>query len=136
MFPEPVPVTLLGDDGRPLGIDPRGGLTAAPAWFTAGPRQARRAVRSWAGPWPLRERGGWRVALGARGRRGAEGRGTGSSAMLGFGSFWYKSVCFLVWVGRVEGKRRDEEEERDIYKMKRETRKMKRAGRVGTSLLL
>ena len=28
------------------------------------------------GPWPRRERGGWRVALGARGRMGAEGRAT------------------------------------------------------------
>lgn len=64
VFPEPVPVTLLGDDSQPLGVDARGGLTAAPAWFVPGPQGERRTVRSWAGPWPLRER--WWDAAGAR----------------------------------------------------------------------
>lgn len=64
VFPEPMPVSLLGDDARPLGVDARGGLTAAPAWFVPGPQGERRAVRSWAGPWPLRER--WWDAAEAR----------------------------------------------------------------------
>jgi protein ImuB len=56
VFPEPRPVLVLGDDSKPLEVDDRGHLTAAPAWFTPEPKAARRAVRSWAGPWPLRQR--------------------------------------------------------------------------------
>ncbi|GHG58480.1 DNA polymerase [Sinomonas cellulolyticus] len=94
VFPEPVPVTLLGDDGRPLGIDPRGGLTAAPAWFTAGPRQARRAVRSWAGPWPLRERW-WDAAESRRAERFQILDGEGQAwLLLGEGGGWWAEARY------------------------------------------
>jgi len=56
VFPEPLPVQLLDEDSGTLRVGPRGDLTAAPAWFSPGPRAHRRAVRSWAGPWRLRQR--------------------------------------------------------------------------------
>ncbi|ASN52766.1 DNA polymerase Y family protein [Sinomonas sp. R1AF57] len=68
VFPEPVPVVLLGDDSAPLDVDDRGLLRAAPAWFTPAPGSARRPVRSWAGPWPLRERW-WDTAESRRAER-------------------------------------------------------------------
>jgi protein ImuB len=68
VFPEPVPVALFGDDARPLEVDARGRLGSAPAWFVPGPGAGRRAVRSWAGPWPLRERW-WDAEAGRRAER-------------------------------------------------------------------
>jgi protein ImuB len=64
VFADPLPVALFGDDSRPLEVDGRGHLASAPAWFSPDPGAARRAVRSWAGPWPLRER--WWDAEGSR----------------------------------------------------------------------
>ncbi|GAB3281520.1 DNA polymerase Y family protein [Sinomonas notoginsengisoli] len=68
VFSEPVPVTLLGDDGRPLTVDARGSLSAAPAWFVPGAGVPRRSVASWAGPWPLREKW-WDAAQSRRAER-------------------------------------------------------------------
>ncbi|WP_136610815.1 DNA polymerase Y family protein [Sinomonas albida] len=56
VFAELLPVQLLDDDAAPLRVGPRGDLAAPPAWFYPGPGAGRRAVRSWAGPWLLRQR--------------------------------------------------------------------------------
>ncbi|WP_422933976.1 DNA polymerase Y family protein [Sinomonas sp. P47F7] len=56
VFAEPLPVQLLDDATHPLRVGPRGDLEAPPAWFCPGPGTPRRAVRSWAGPWLLRQR--------------------------------------------------------------------------------
>lgn len=55
VFPEPVPVELLDDSSEPLRVGERGDF-APPAWFRSAPGKDRRAVRGWAGPWPLRQR--------------------------------------------------------------------------------
>jgi protein ImuB len=74
VFPEPVPVQLLDARAEPLRVDARGELEGAPTWFCPNPPERqppegqpperRRAIRSWAGPWPLRQR--WGVAALAR----------------------------------------------------------------------
>ncbi|MDP5227962.1 MULTISPECIES: DNA polymerase Y family protein [Arthrobacter] len=56
VFPEPLPVQLLDQEFRPLHVGTRGDLGAPPVWFVPGPKAARRTVRSWAGPWLLRQR--------------------------------------------------------------------------------
>ncbi|MEA5453566.1 DNA polymerase Y family protein [Sinomonas sp. JGH33] len=56
VFPEPLPVELVDDAGSTVRVGPRGDLMAPPAWFRPDPGQGRRKVRSWAGPWPLRQR--------------------------------------------------------------------------------
>ncbi|WP_396027304.1 DNA polymerase Y family protein [Actinomyces ruminicola] len=73
--PEPLPARLLDADGRDVGVDLQGQLTAAPAdmaveysgeghaasrWGTgwdgdSGSRPTRVRVLSWAGPWPVDE---------------------------------------------------------------------------------
>ena len=55
VFAEPLPVELLDAEAQPLRVDGRG-AAASPAWFRPGPREDRRPVHSWAGPWPLRQR--------------------------------------------------------------------------------
>lgn len=55
VFAEPVPVELLDGNGQPLTVDERG-AAAPPAWFRPKPGAERRSIRSWAGPWPLRQR--------------------------------------------------------------------------------
>lgn len=89
VFSEPPPVTLLGDDGLPLGVGARGGLSAAPAWFVPAAGARRRAVRSWAGPWPLRERW-WDAAEGRRAERFQILDGDGEAWLLlgEDGSWW------------------------------------------------
>jgi protein ImuB len=64
VFADPLPVQLLDDEAQALRVSPRGDLAAPPAWFYPGPGTSRRAVRSWAGPWPLRQR--WWDAEGSR----------------------------------------------------------------------
>jgi protein ImuB len=56
VFPEPVAVELLDGDSEPLRVDARGQLPKTPAWFRPSPGGGRRAVRSWAGPWPILQR--------------------------------------------------------------------------------
>lgn len=54
VYPEPRPVEVVAETGVTVEVDERGALTAPPARFTEGGR--RRAIVSWAGPWPLNER--------------------------------------------------------------------------------
>lgn len=49
VHPDPEPVDLLDADGRPVGVNGRGMISAAPA------RLGRHPVVGWAGPWPLVE---------------------------------------------------------------------------------
>ena len=52
---EPVPAAVFAADGSPVGVTGRTEVTAAPAEVAVrgGPR---RAIRAWAGPWPVEER--------------------------------------------------------------------------------
>jgi protein ImuB len=52
---DPAPVGLLDGDGRPVGVDGRGVLSAPPATLVpdGGPPST---VVAWAGPWPADER--------------------------------------------------------------------------------
>jgi protein ImuB len=54
VLPEPAPAEVLSADGRPVGVDGRGVLTAEPARFSAAGDS--RPVAAWAGPWPVEER--------------------------------------------------------------------------------
>jgi protein ImuB len=49
VHPDPEPVDLLDAEGRPVGVDGRGTISAAPA------RLGRHPVVGWAGPWPVVE---------------------------------------------------------------------------------
>jgi protein ImuB len=52
----PLPVEVVDAAGRPVAVGGRGEVSAAPAAVAAGDRSGRRAVASWAGPWPCDER--------------------------------------------------------------------------------
>ncbi|WP_439901947.1 DNA polymerase Y family protein [Microbacterium azadirachtae] len=52
VFVPPRPITVTAADGTPVSVDARGLLSAAPAAVDSCP------VRSWAGPWPVRDRRG------------------------------------------------------------------------------
>ena len=54
--PEPVPVELLGHDGRAVSVGGRGEVSTAPAELVVG--TSRQRIVAWAGPWPL-EQGWW-----------------------------------------------------------------------------
>lgn len=54
VYPEPLPVTLLDGAERPVGVTPRGAITAPPVALLAHGRRTR--VIGWAGPWPIEER--------------------------------------------------------------------------------
>jgi protein ImuB len=56
VFADPVPAVVVDSRGNPVDVDPRGLLSADPAFFSAGPDDGRRPVHSWAGPWPINER--------------------------------------------------------------------------------
>lgn len=50
-------VQVLGDDREPVGVTKRGEVTAPPCWLVTDPGSSRaRRIRSWAGPWPVRQR--------------------------------------------------------------------------------
>lgn len=66
VFPRPVPAEVTGGDGAAVVVDERGSASAAPAWFVEGGR--KRGVESWAGPWPVVERG-WDAARRRRAHR-------------------------------------------------------------------
>jgi protein ImuB len=51
---DPVPAELLDDRGRPVRVDGRGVLSAAPVALRVDGRGAH--VAAWAGPWPVDER--------------------------------------------------------------------------------
>jgi protein ImuB len=51
---DPAEVEVLDDRDRPVRVDGRGVLSAAPATFSTGGREAH--VVAWAGPWPVDER--------------------------------------------------------------------------------
>ncbi|RLK47365.1 Y-family DNA polymerase [Microbacterium telephonicum] len=63
VFPAGLPVAVLDDDGDMVAVDARGELTGDPAWVTglgapgSSAARRRRGIRSWAGPWPVIERG-------------------------------------------------------------------------------
>lgn len=54
VFPAPWPADVRGAGGAPVTVDERGALSAPPVELAVD--GARRAVLSWAGPWPLVER--------------------------------------------------------------------------------
>lgn len=56
VFADPVPAIVTDARGTPVDVDARGLLSADPAFFEAGPGEARQPVHSWAGPWPITER--------------------------------------------------------------------------------
>jgi protein ImuB len=54
VFPEPLPVRLLGTDGAEVAVDERGRLSAEPQRLSVGGRRER--IVAWAGPWSVSER--------------------------------------------------------------------------------
>lgn len=77
VFPEPVPVAVIDRDDDMVAVDGRGELTAEPialilpgAPDASGARRPRhpRRIASWAGPWPVMERG-WDAARTRRAHR-------------------------------------------------------------------
>lgn len=65
VFEHPLPVQVVGADGRSVDVDDRGLLSATPERFgeTREPKSWHQ-VRSWAGPWPIDER--WWDSAGRR----------------------------------------------------------------------
>jgi protein ImuB len=63
----PAPVEVLDGSGRPVRIDERQLIGAAPAWVLVGGGRAR-PVAGWAGPWPVDQRW-WDAEAGWRGCR-------------------------------------------------------------------
>jgi protein ImuB len=57
VFTTPWATSVVAADGRPVLVDARGAVNAAPERFHTGARHGWRRVRSWAGPWPVDE--GW-----------------------------------------------------------------------------
>ncbi|MEZ3161679.1 DNA polymerase Y family protein [Microbacterium sp. BWT-B31] len=66
VFPEPRPAQVSGAGGAAVAVDERGLLSTPPAVLVEGGR--RRDVLSWAGPWPVIERG-WDAARARRAHR-------------------------------------------------------------------
>ncbi|WP_253904386.1 DNA polymerase Y family protein [Arthrobacter sp. Br18] len=57
VFAVPVPAVVVDARGNPVAVDPRGLVSADPAFFTVGAAIDQRwPVHSWAGPWPINER--------------------------------------------------------------------------------
>ncbi len=54
VHPDPVPVEVADEEGRTVGVDGRGEITAAPVRVAASGRAQR--VVGWAGPWPAEQR--------------------------------------------------------------------------------
>lgn len=55
VFAEPVPMAVVDAEGDMVAVDVRGEPTSVPARLVAAGRE--RAVQTWAGPWPVVERG-------------------------------------------------------------------------------
>ncbi|MDQ1712977.1 MAG: protein ImuB [Frankiaceae bacterium] len=55
VFRDPLPVLVVGADGKDVAIDDRGALSAPPVLVTQTPRRGVGVV-DWAGPWPVDER--------------------------------------------------------------------------------
>jgi protein ImuB len=69
VFPTGHPVHVFGADGRPVTVDDRGALSAAPMEFSAGASGSTlRKVTAWAGPWIVDERW-WDPATSRRASR-------------------------------------------------------------------
>jgi protein ImuB len=66
VFAEPVPVDVRALGGELIDVDERGSVSAVPAFLIESGR--RRAIDSWAGPWPVVERG-WDAARARRAHR-------------------------------------------------------------------
>lgn len=66
VYSEPPPVEVLSLGGYAVDVDERGAVSAVPAQLTEGGRT--RAIESWAGPWPVIERG-WDAARSRRAHR-------------------------------------------------------------------
>lgn len=56
VFADPRPAVVVDARGNPVDVDPRGLLSADPAFFSAASDDRQRPVHSWAGPWPISER--------------------------------------------------------------------------------
>jgi protein ImuB len=56
VFAEPWATSVVADDGRPVRLTERAGLTAVPARFHTGSSPGWQTVGTWAGPWPVDER--------------------------------------------------------------------------------
>lgn len=66
VFPEPVPVQVVTGEGGPVAVDERDRMTATPSVLVESGRP--RAIREWAGPWPIVERS-WDAARSRRAHR-------------------------------------------------------------------
>ncbi len=67
VWPQPRAVEVLDGEGRRVGVDGRGLISASPLHVVFDPHDgARSSVRSWAGPWCVDER--WWDAVGHRRR--------------------------------------------------------------------
>ncbi len=66
VFAPPVPVAVTDREGDMIAVDLRGELTADPAVFVEGGRSRR--IQTWAGPWPVVERG-WDAVRARRAHR-------------------------------------------------------------------
>ncbi len=66
VFAAPVPVAVVDGEGDMVAVDERGELTAVPAMLVTAGRA--RAIETWAGPWPVVERG-WDAARARRAHR-------------------------------------------------------------------
>jgi protein ImuB len=68
VFAELQPVTVLDAAGQAVEVDQRGAVSAPPAWLTGAGGTDRRAITSWAGPWPVQQRW-WDAARSRRATR-------------------------------------------------------------------
>lgn len=51
----PLAAEMVGDGGRSVDVDDRGGVTSEPARFRTGPSGGWQPVAAWSGPWPVEE---------------------------------------------------------------------------------
>ncbi|MPZ94515.1 MAG: DNA polymerase Y family protein [Propionibacteriales bacterium] len=92
VYPELRPAVVLSADGRSVGVDGRGVLTAEPAQFA--PDTDLRPVAAWAGPWPVEERW-WDEAATRRLARFQVVGVDGSAWLLVVeGGRWWTEACY------------------------------------------
>ncbi|NUT38319.1 MAG: DNA polymerase Y family protein, partial [Hamadaea sp.] len=90
--PEPQPVQVLDDEGAPVTVDARLGMSAAPAWLVLG--GATVEIDGWAGPWPV-DAQWWDARVAERtARLQVWFEGGGGAVVMLRGGAWFAAVVF------------------------------------------